>query len=111
MGLQGLQQPVDVDVLEALLPDGYLEVMPAVSVDAAPEVVGGLTVSKQNVEEGDGPLFLPIRLHLSRVDPLGLVEDAVLHVESEEGLDAPGCQFALKNPLEPELMGLLVDEA
>lgn len=74
-------------------------------------MVGRLAVSQQNVEKSYGTLFLTLRLHLSRVNSLSLIENTVLHVESEERLDTTGCKFTLEDLFEPNLMALFENQA
>ena len=103
--LDGLEEIVEVDVFEAFLPDGALEVLFAEDVHFEPQLIGVGGVAEDDVEEADACflllvslllllvslLLLLVSLPLVGIFPLCLVLYTNLHIQPVEILHAPSC--------------------
>ena len=96
--LDGLEEIAEVDVFEAFLPDGALEVLFAEDVHFEPQLIGVGGVAEDDVEEADACflllvslLLLLVSLPLVGIFPLCLVLYTNLHIQPVEILHAPSC--------------------
>ena len=89
--LDGLEEIAEVDVFEAFLPDGALEVLFAEDVHFEPELIGVGGVAEDDVEEADACFLLLVSLPLVGIFPLCLVLYTNLQIQPVEILHAPSC--------------------